>query len=420
MLVLSRKAQEAIVRGMHFYMYDTEKEPLARVSFNKDGFRTRSYQLAQYAAHITGTSWEKVGALGLEESLADLLPQNNVQLTINSRLQRLVSKHMGWRKGSVVVIDPKTGDILAAVNQPSFNPNENSSKNYHKIRGNRNKPLKDRAFDGLYEPGSICKIITAAAALETHVDLSKIFPKNNPPAVQFSGKWFRDWKNHGMVKSLKQAMDVSSNIALAYVGFELGADKHYEFTNRFGFGRKFDLGFTIPGGKTYSIPVAQSTAPLSKDDKYSLAERACGLGKDYRITPLHAAMLAATVANKGVMMNPRLIKKVSNIAGKTIVETVPEEAGRVMTEDTAERLKEIMIDTVENGIGQAAKVDGVKVAGKTGTSRTISGGQLDAWFIAFAPADDPRVAIAVLGEEEGQGMKVAAPIAGAILKEWIQ
>ena len=131
-------------------------------------------------------------------------------------------------------------------------------------------------------------------------------------------------------------------------------------------------------------------------------------------------MMAGVIANKGVLMAPSLVKKVSNIAGRTMWENKPVEDGRVVSEETAAKMTEIMIDTVENGIATKAKVKGVKVAGKTGTSRTVRHGKLDAWFICFAPADNPKVAIAVLGDQEGQGKDVAAPIAGAILREWVR
>jgi peptidoglycan glycosyltransferase len=316
-------------------------------------------------------------------------------------------------------MNPATGEILAAISQPSFKPEEMDYRP-SVIRHNPNRPLRNRAFEGLYEPGSICKIITAAAALEGNVDMSRLFPMNPDTAIRIDGKIFRDWDNHGKIRSLKEAMDVSSNIALAKVAFAMGPDLLFEYINRFGFNRTFDMGFKLKGLGSFSLPVATSKAPLSASTQVELAERACGLGKEYRITPLHAAMLAATIANKGVMMKPRLVKGARNLAGQRLYDMKPEAVREVIRPDTAEKIKQIMMDAVEGdrGIGKKARVAGITIAGKTGTSRTNR--DLDAWFICFAPADNPKYAIAVLGDREGTGMSVAAPIAGALIRELVR
>src|SRR6185369_17414133 len=147
------------------------------------------------------------------------------------------------------------------------------------------------------------------------------------------GKVFRDWESHGKIRSLKEAMDVSSNIALAKVAFAMGPDVLFEYVNRFGFNKPFDLGFNLPGLGHFNVPVATTRAPLRADNQYELAERACGLGKEYRISPLHAALLAATIANKGVMMKPRLIKEVRNLVGQTLYESKPEVQREILKAD---------------------------------------------------------------------------------------
>jgi peptidoglycan glycosyltransferase len=177
----------------------------------------------------------------------------------------------------------------------------------------------------------------------------------------------------------------------------------------------------MPGGRRLVVDSATSLAPMPADNQFALAERACGLGEDYRITPLRAAMLAAAVANHGQLMRPCLIKEVRNIAGEVIASNSPALFHQVMSAETAEKLKDYMIDTTERGIGRKAKVSGVLVAGKTGTARTNKKQKgLDAWFICFAPADKPQVAIAVLAEDEGKGMEVAAPIARSVIQDLIQ
>jgi peptidoglycan glycosyltransferase len=413
------KARESRDRGSMYYLFDRNEQPLARVGIIQDTLGERSYPQEQYTAHIVGALSEKFGDSGLEKELKSLFPGIEVDLTLDIRCQNAAVKALGWRKGSVVVLNPSTGEILAAVSQPSFKP-EDLDKHPMAIRENPNHPLLNRAFEGLYEPGSICKIITAAAALEANVDMSKLFPMTPDTSMVIDGKIFRDWENHGKIRSLKEAMDVSSNIALAKVAFSMGPDLLFEYINRFGFNQNFDMGFDLKGLGHFSVPVATPLAPLHADNQYELAERACGLGKEYRITPLHAALLAATIANHGVMMKPKLIRSARNLAGQTLYEMSPEVQREVMKPETAEKIKQIMMDAVEGdrGIGKKARTMGILVAGKTGTARSRqSQKELDAWFICFVPADKPQYAIAVLGEREGTGMSVAAPIAGTLIRE---
>ncbi|MES2202191.1 MAG: penicillin-binding transpeptidase domain-containing protein [candidate division FCPU426 bacterium] len=414
-----RKANESRDRGVMYYLFDRGDQPLARLSIVQDAPGKKSYPYSQYTAHIVGANSEKFGDMGLEKDLKGLFPGIEVALTLDMRIQDAAQKALGWRKGAIVVLNPSTGEILAAVSQPSFKP-EDLDKHPYVIRSNPNKPLLNRATQGLYEPGSICKIITAAAALEANVDMSRIFPMTPDTSIMIEGKVFRDWESHGKIRSLKEAMDVSSNIAMAKVAFAMGPDVLFEYVNRFGFNQPLDLGFDLPGLGHFSVPVATASAPIRADSQFTLAERACGLGREYRITPLHAALMAATVANKGVLMKPRLIKEVRNLVGQTLYASQPESARTIMKPDTAEKIKQIMMDAVEGdrGIGKRARVNGISVAGKTGTSRThLYGTALDAWFICFAPADKPQYAIAVFGDGEGTGMSVAAPIAGNLLKE---
>ncbi len=410
-----RKARESRDRGAMYYVFDRNDSPLARVSIQQNNLGARSYPMSQHTAHIIGALSDKFGDMGLEKELKGLIPGLEIVLTLDSRVQDAAQKALGWRKGAIIVLDPSTGDILGAVSQPSFKP-ETIDKQWHEIRDNINKPLLNRPFMGLYEPGSICKIITAAAALEANVDMSKIFPMRPDTAILIEGKVFRDWENHGKIRSLKEAMDVSSNIALYRVADAMGPDVLFEYINRFGFNQEIDLGFDLPGVGKVQVPVAQSTAPLGAASKFELAERACGLGKEYRVTPLQASLLAQVIANRGILMRPRLVKEVRNLAGQTLWQSKKEVWREVMKPETAEKIKQIMIDAVEGsrGIGKKAQVPGVLVAGKTGTARTRK--NLDGWFVCFAPADNPQYAVAVLADGEGTGMSIAAPIAGALLR----
>jgi peptidoglycan glycosyltransferase len=412
------KAGEIVERGSLYYFYDRHGEPLARQVVAPDGLGARSYPQAQNTAHVIGYLSERAGPAGLERDLAGLFPGCEVELTLDVRLQQAASKALGWRKGALVALDPATGEILAALSQPSFRP-DRVDKDWHSIRANPNKPLLNRAFDGRYEPGSIAKIMTAAAALEANVDMAKIFPFTPGTAVILDGKVFRDWENHGKLRSLKEAMDVSSNIALYRIGAALGADALYRMTNRFGFNKPLGMGFELPDGRHFDIQSAVSTAPQIPDTQFALAERACGLGNDFRITPLQAARLAAVIASGGKLMKPQLVREVRSLSGDVLYRMKPEQVEEVMKPTTAAKVAQLMEDAVEGerGIGKKARVEGFSVAGKTGTARTQKNGQLDAWFIAFAPADKPKLAVAVFCDQEGTGMHVAAPIAGAFLRE---
>ena len=412
------KAHEALDRGSLYYLVDRNGEPLARRAITPNGLGERSYPQAQLTAHVVGYLSRRAGDAGLERDLGPLFNGNEVQLTLDVRLQQAASRAMGWRKGALVAMDPSTGEILAAVSQPTLQP-ETVDKDYYKLRDNPNQPLLNRAFNGLFEPGSIAKIMTAAGALEANVDLSRIFPMAPPTAINLDGKIFRDWQNQGHLHSLKEAMDVSSNIALYEVGKAMGPDQLFSIVNRFGFNKPIDMGFTLTNGTHYDIPAATPRAPMTPDTQYALAERSCGLGEDYRITPLEACRMAAIIANGGTLMRPRLVKQVTSLSGQILYTMKPEVETQVIKPEIAAKVRQLMEDAVEGsrGIGKKARVEGIEVAGKTGTARTHKHGQLDAWFICFAPADHPKLAVAVFCDQEGTGMHVAAPIAGKFLDE---
>jgi peptidoglycan glycosyltransferase len=406
-------------KGAIYYLFDRNSDPLARQNLiASEGKKT--YILDQKAAHLTGYDSDKHGKAGLEAALAPYLPGNRIYLTIDSNVQKIISSAMGWYKGAIVVLRPSTGEILGYYSQPTYRPNA-IDKNWWEYYGNANKPLLNRAFDKLYEPGSIAKLITVSAAFETGVNLSKVFPKRCAGSTVFNNKVFWCSEKHGWVRSLEQAIETSCNIGTAFLGFAVGSAALSEYDTRFGFNDSFDIGFDDPVRKSeVKIPVQKSVSPLKDSDNYSIAMHSCGLAPDksdpFLITPLHAAMLAAAIGNGGVMMKPYLVREIRNVNGRLIYEGQPSEYKRPISPATAEKLKALMISAVEKGIGQKAKVKGLLIAGKTGTSDSSSGNLKNAWFISFAPADKPEYAIAILGDGEGKGMIVSAPIAGEIYK----
>ncbi len=411
-----QQARQELERGFISYIYDRQGKPLARFSVRQNVGR-RYYAMAQYAAHLIGYVSEEHGSTGLERALASYLPGNTVTLTIDSEWQRAADRAMGWRKGSLVALNPRTGEILALINHPSFNPNR-IDRDWKKIVRNKNQPLKNRALEGLYKPGSIFKIITSAAALETELDMTRIFPINCVGAVRYSNKTFWCWRRHGQIDSLQVALDTSCNLAMAEVGFALGPDRLYEYSNKFGFGVPIPFAFQSKEVEL-SYPTATSSAPMVSDQRFALAERSCGLGENILITPLHAAMLAAAIANQGRMLAPFFIKEIKNIRGEILGQGVPKVMLSPIRPETADKIKAFMIDTVLHGIGRKAQVKGLSVAGKTGTTGDSKHG-LNGWFICFAPAENPEVAVAIYTEKEGTGMDMAAPIARLFLQAVLQ
>ncbi|MGH7441072.1 MAG: penicillin-binding transpeptidase domain-containing protein, partial [bacterium] len=253
-------AQDALDRGSLYTMVDRNGEPLARQAVTSDGLGALSYPRAQLTAHVIGYLSQKAGNAGLERDLQSLFPADQVELTLDARLQEAASRALGWRKGAIVALDPATGEILCAISQPSFMP-EQVDKQYYRLRDDPAQPLYDRALNGLFEPGSIAKIMTTAAALETGVDMAKIFPMTPPTAIKLDGKIFRDWEYHGEIRSLKEAMDVSSNVALYRVAEAMGPDSLLRMINLFGFNKDMDLGFTMVNGRHVAVQASRPYTP---------------------------------------------------------------------------------------------------------------------------------------------------------------
>lgn len=404
--VLLEQAKEERDRGSIYYIFDRNGQPLA-LQWLKN--KERGYPMGKEFAHLIGYVDQKEknnrGAAGLEKVFQDRLPGNRLHLTVDARIQRAAFKAMGWYKGAVVAIQPKTGEILAMLSQPTFTPEDVHAKWWEYV-SNTNKPLKNRALENLYEPGSIIKIITSVAALQEKFDLNSLFPVYCRGRQDIDNKPFYCWKQHRRIKTLEEAFDASCNIAYYRLGSALGWDTLYEYNNRFGFNT------TIP----FPLPAAASVTPKLGLSRFEVAEASTGLGKAFKVTPLGAALIAAAIANDGVIMSPYVVSKLTNINGKILSASEPKILKTATDRQTARQIATMMLHDVERGIGVKARVEGLKVAGKTGTSGSRDP-NFHAWFICFAPVDNPKIALAVLAEHGGTGKDVAAPIAGKILNE---
>jgi peptidoglycan glycosyltransferase len=347
----------------------------------------------------------------------------SVQLTINPAAQRAADDALGSQRGAVVALDPKTGAILAMVSHPSYDPSDLATHNlkdsaaaWKSLNANANRPLDNRAIAGrLYPPGSVFKLVVAAAALSSgRYNENSLIPG---PAVldlpQTTVNMHNDFDaacGPGGRTTLTHALQISCNTAFASLGMTLGAKALQGEAAKFGFGQSL----SVPMPVTPSVVPAQLNAPQT-------AQSAIGQ-YDVRVTPLQVAMVAAAIANGGEVMKPNLIKEVRAPDLSVIDQPSPVSLGSAMSGDAAAQLTRMMQAVVSAGTGTQAQIPGVSVAGKTGTAQQAPGKPPHAWFTAFAPADNPKVAVAVVVEDGGKagdeayGGRIAAPIAKQVIQ----
>lgn len=407
----------------------------------------RRYPLGRLYAHTSGYYSFVFGRAELEQSYNDLLsgraPEVALQtfvdevlgrdrrgaslvLTIDPGLQQAAAESLGDRPGAVAAVNPQTGEVLALVANPSFDPNVLSSHNGKTIRSawkrlneDPDKPLLSAATDDFFPPGSTFKIVVAAAALENGVTPDTTFP--NPPELDLP-QTTRTLQNFGgdhclggaSEITLAQALEVSCNVVFAEVGLELGAEKLAEQSRAFGYAG--DIDFDIPFQEG-NFPPADAFA----EDLPGVAFSAIGQ-KDVRTNVLHMALIAGSIGNGGVMMEPKLVQEVRDPTGRIVRRLSPQTFGEPMSPQNADALTRMMQAVVESGTGTAAQISGVAVAGKTGTAQN-PGGDPHAWFVSFAPAEQPTIAVAVVvlngGDlgSEATGGAIAAPIARTVMEE---
>jgi peptidoglycan glycosyltransferase len=403
----------------------------------------RTYTHGKLYAPVTGYYSTIFGAHGLEGTKNDLLAGTanqlfyrhisdlltgkeptgaQVELTINPKAQQVAWDELGDQRGAVVALDPKTGDILAMVSKPSFDPNLLATHNRadavaasKKLNADEDDPLINRAIGGnLYPPGSTFKIITSAAALANGYELDS---ELDGPASLDLPQTTKNLDNDddepcgpNNKTTLLHALEISCNTAYASLGMKLGQQTMLEQAEKFGF------------NKDLSIPLQVTPSKFPAElNQPQLAQSSIGQFED-RVTPLQMAMVSAGIANDGVVMRPNLVRRVVSDQASIIEERKPQKLSEAVTQDVAEKLTTMMEAVVTNGTGSRAQIDGVKVAGKTGTAQHAAGAAPHAWFTCFAPADDPQVAVAVVVEDGGRlgneafGGTVAAPIAKAVME----
>jgi penicillin-binding protein A len=425
-------------------------EPVALSVETDDEFAyLRQYPVPLVYAPATGYYSSVFGRSAVERSENDILSGNDdrlfarrlvdlvtnreqrggtVKLTLNPAAQQAAYDALGDNKGAVVALDPRTGAILAMVSKPSYDPNplashsvEEQQAAWQVLEEDPEKPTLNRAIAQTLPPGSVFKIVTAAAALESgRYEPDSLIPG---PAEYDLPQSTVDLPNQSgepcgsgpeELTTLTNALRVSCNTAFAYLGNDLGDDALREQAERFGYNSE-PLTDEDLNAATSIFP-AELDAPQT-----ALA----AIGQfDVRATPLQIAMVSAGIANDGTVMNPYLIEELRDPDRvKVLDRTEPEELSRAVSTETAQELTAMMVEVVENGTGQNGQLDGIQVAGKTGTAQTTAERPPYAWFTSFAPADDAQIAVAVVIEEAPDtarddiaGGRLAAPVAKAVME----
>ena len=402
----------------------------------KDGDSYRRRYADRSLAQVVGYASFKYGASGAEgayqESLigqdpADLLGQwkaryldehtvpGSVVLGLDPKVQQAAVAALAGRRGAIVALDPKTGRILASVSLPNYEANvlvdpSQQDLAWRQLNEAKDKPLINRVAQGLYPPGSTMKIITAAAALENGFDPNQKIRVDDPYQAD------RSWGDYYVRSSsaahgdydMSLAFQRSENIYFAKVGSTIGAQKLSDMAKKFGIGHAPALDLAVAKGQLSNAGTI--------DRPTLLADTSYGQG-ELLTSPLQMAMVAATVGNHGVQVQPHYATEIRDGSGG-ILRTVGGGAGdQIVSAATAAKLTGYLVLAVEapGAFAFGAKIAGVHVAGKTGTAETPSGSP-HGWFVGFAPAEDPQVAVAVIIENAGQGGVDAAPLGAAVMR----
>jgi peptidoglycan glycosyltransferase len=404
--------------------------------------RLRTYPEAALFAHLTGYFSFTFGADGVERTyndaltgrdrklsidrLGDLLLEKdqtaNVTLTVSKRLQQVAVQALGNRKGAVVAVDPKTGAVLAMADFPSYDPNPLAAhdqkavrETWERLNADPDKPLLSRAYRERYFPGSSFKVVTAASGLANGVaTLSQpVYPTLTALPLPQTTQPLGNFGGGSCGGPLPEAMRISCNTAFGQLGLDLGGDRLAATAEAFGFNEVPPID--LPFGVASTFPPGSEFAR----DKPALAKSAIGQ-QDVAATPLEMALVSAGIANGGVIMTPHVMAEVRDGEGRVIDAYRPRPWVQAVTSTVAANVRDMMVGVVQRGSGTRGQIPGISVAGKTGTAQT-GRDTSHVWFTAFAPADNPRIAVAVILEDqpsanEATGGALAAPIAQTVMR----
>jgi peptidoglycan glycosyltransferase len=429
--------QQRVPRGLIFAR-DGSKLAVNERTGSRENLRYyRSYPQDNVFSHAIGYSFVSSGDAGIEKSENDVLSGHadeqlssfieqlgggpregdDVHTTLDPGAQREALAGLAGKQGAIVAIEPSTGAVRAMVSQPDFDPNS-VPRELAQLNKGQGGSLFNRATQAQWPPGSTMKVVTTAAALDSG--------KYNPDSVidgrdgvVISGVPLHNFGNqdYGGV-TLTDALTNSVNTVFGQIGEELGKDTMLRYLRRFGFQGQAPIDYPQSQVAPEGV-ISQNGKPLTAKDTWDEGRVAIGQEPHLFVSPLQMAMVAAAVGNEGRLMQPRLVEKIVKPDGRVRDERRPNEQSQVMSSDAAGELAEMMTNVVSSGTGTGAQLQGIDVAGKTGTADHPEGGNY-AWFIAFAPSKEPKVAIAVVVEKTQQsqtGGEVAAPIAARVMRE---
>ena len=379
---------------------------------------------AKYSSELAGRD-PRLQLHSLRQIVANQPVTGTVVLTLSAKAQTAAAEALGDRAGSVVVLDVHTGGVVALYSNPTYDPNALASHNTKNaqtalefLTAATGQPLLSRAWRQIYPPGSTFKTVTAATALDYGVDVKKKFPQLKELPLPLTNNTLENFGGEKCGGSLEDGFIQSCNTTYGQVGLDL-RDRLAVGTQNFGIN-------TSPPPSDLDPGIVASLGPKPgtfKVDAPLFAQAAIGQGP-VAVTPIEMALVAESVATGGVMLVPHVVDKIENSNGVVVRQTQPKVWRRTMTPATAATLTGYMVEVVNQGTGTSAQVAGIQVAGKTGTAETGTNEPPHAWFIAFAPAENPQYAVSVLVEHggvsglgaEATGGRVAAPVAAQVLR----
>ncbi|WP_049691081.1 peptidoglycan D,D-transpeptidase FtsI family protein [Anaerococcus jeddahensis] len=404
-------------------IYDRNGKVLVYNDKDENGNRIRVYNNGIINSAFTGYNSVKYGKSGLEKTynnellnisdqptskIRDMVEKtgvgNNLNLTIDQTIQEIAYNSLGDHIGSIVVMDPRNGEVLAMVSKPSYDPNT-LDQDWNTLIQNNDAPLLNRSSQGAYRPASTMKIVSSDVILRSGINTN--FNDTGTVKIQnYEIKNYGDY-SYGNV-NLRTALINSLNTYFAAKVNEIGKKPYKEVAEKYMFNKNYK----------FDLEKLNAKIPFDELNQVDMAMTGFGYGKT-RVTPLHMAMIASTIANDGKMMQPKLVKNVVNKDGKVVKESKSEVLSDVTSSDIANTIRDYMVDVVNYGTANKAYLQSIQIAGKSGTVDKKGGG-VDVWFVGFAPAYDPKLAFAIVIEDSDEvAGEITVPIGGEMINSII-